>query len=504
MLMKIYREKFDNAIFPIGAAIVFILSISFAIIGRLLAHNTLVYDRYAPLIGDINESEITVIWDGEEIPNFDYGIKKVFDESAQEDSTWIHIVLEPQKSGVYAYTFCDSDGTMLCFDKIHVGKLMTAYSEATGSFTGDNAVVNAGVFFLLGLCILSLIDFIRCKGCRMYSYRAILSCGIFMFFFFSLVGIILVYIGHLRNPTLYSSYIVLSTIADMGKYFMVVATPVILIFSILLVISNIALLLHEKPAIRNVLALSLGSLLVVAELYSWFGNNVFLGSYDEYRTKMIVSNVAYVAMAYVVCLLGGTVICGLRAARHKPPYDRDYIVILGCGFRKDGTLTPQLKGRVDKAVEFWNEQKEKTQKEAILIPSGGQGSDESMSEAQAMKRYLLETGFPEELILTEDASKNTYQNMEFSKRIIESNSENIESAKTAFSTTNYHVFRSGIWSNMASLHAEGIGSKTKWWYWPNAFIREWVGLLVRRAGFELVGLALLSLFFAAITGIMLY
>ncbi|MGN0470664.1 MAG: YdcF family protein, partial [Acutalibacteraceae bacterium] len=67
----------------------------------------------------------------------------------------------------------------------------------------------------------------------------------------------------------------------------------------------------------------------------------------------------------------------------------------------------------------------------------------------------------------------TLENMKFSKEIIDD-----VNAKVLFSTTNYHVFRSGIFASQAGLEAEGTGSKTKWYFWPNAFIREFVGLIV--------------------------
>ena len=62
-----------------------------------------------------------------------------------------------------------------------------------------------------------------------------------------------------------------------------------------------------------------------------------------------------------------------------------------------------------------------------------------------------------------------------------------------FSTTNYHVFRSGILANDAGLHADGIGKKTKWYFWPNAQIREFVGLLVRSWRLHAVLMALVVL-----------
>ena len=50
--------------------------------------------------------------------------------------------------------------------------------------------------------------------------------------------------------------------------------------------------------------------------------------------------------------------------------------------------------------------------------------------------------------------------------------------KIAFSTTNYHVFRSGVFASRQGIRAEGIGAKTKRYFWINAFIREFIAALV--------------------------
>ena len=123
-----------------------------------------------------------------------------------------------------------------------------------------------------------------------------------------------------------------------------------------------------------------------------------------------------------------------------------------------------------------------------------------MPEAEAMKRYLLEQGISEERILAEDQSANTYENMANSRKIIE---EKKVDAKVIYATTNYHVFRSGVWASLAGLRAEGIGARTKWWFWPNAFIRECVGLLVNRWKQELIGMIVLIAFFSAVSLLML-
>ena len=119
-----------------------------------------------------------------------------------------------------------------------------------------------------------------------------------------------------------------------------------------------------------------------------------------------------------------------------------------------------------------------------------------MPEAEAMRRYLTEQQIPERLIRPETRSENTFQNMAYSREIID---ELCPEGKVAYATTNYHVFRSGVWAGLAGLRAEGIGGKTRWWFWPNAFMRECAGLLQKRWKQELLGLALLMLFFGALT-----
>ena len=119
-----------------------------------------------------------------------------------------------------------------------------------------------------------------------------------------------------------------------------------------------------------------------------------------------------------------------------------------------------------------------------------------MAEGEAIRRYLVSQGIPERLILPENQAANTYQNMDFSKAIIQKIKPR---GKALFATTNYHVFRSGLWASLAGLPAEGIGSKTKWWYWPNAFMREVVGLLKKRWKQELLFLLLLIVFFGVLS-----
>ena len=164
-----------------------------------------------------------------------------------------------------------------------------------------------------------------------------------------------------------------------------------------------------------------------------------------------------------------------------------------CRIRSDGTLTPLLQGRADRALAFWKKQKRSFSREAIFIPSGGKGADESMSEAEAIERYLLFRGISPALVHAEKNSTSTFENMLFSKRIID---EIQPQASAVFATTNYHLFRSGVTARRAGLPIEGIGSRTRWWFWPNAFVRECASLLLNRWKEELVLLICIVAFFS--------
>ena len=113
-----------------------------------------------------------------------------------------------------------------------------------------------------------------------------------------------------------------------------------------------------------------------------------------------------------------------------------------------------------------------------------------------MKNYLVSQGIDERLIIEEDKSTSTYENMKFSKeKILAVNPE----GKIAFSTTNYHVFRSGVWARRVKMRALGVGAKTKWYFWPNAWVREFIGLMTEHRGKQLLVFGGMLVFYALMT-----
>ena len=80
------------------------------------------------------------------------------------------------------------------------------------------------------------------------------------------------------------------------------------------------------------------------------------------------------------------------------------------------------------------------------------------------------------------------------EKIMERNPE----GKIAFSTTNFHVFRGCILARKCGFEAQGISAKTKLYFYLNAFLREFVGLLVDRLWQNLVCVLLTVLFFISL------
>lgn len=381
--------------------------------------------------------------------------------------------------------------------QFRVGRFGTIYDSTTGGFTGDSVALIAVTAFCLAVAAIMLRVYRESKGPAFYSYSTINAVGFGLFALLTGLFMLWVTLRHLFHPQSFAMLSAYEAISGAGLTFVLLTAPAMLAFAAAMAVSNVALLRHEHFSPKNVLGIGIGVVLLAGEaLAFWLYFRKLSVPAWEWRVRNTARNVFATAFAYFECILIGAVFCGFKAARHVPELDADYILILGCRFRKDGTLTPLLKGRVDRALAFWREQRATTGKQAVLVPSGGQGRDEPIAEAEAMRRYLMERGVPEEAILVEDRSKNTYQNMEFSRALIE---RERPGAKVVYATTNYHVFRSGVWASLAGLPAEGMGSRTKWWYWPNAFMRECVGLFMNRIPQELLLLALMIALFGALS-----
>lgn len=242
-------------------------------------------------------------------------------------------------------------------------------------------------------------------------------------------------------------------------------------------ISNVVLLMREGFRLHNFLGFIFMGAYLIAINILWYRFDLT----DVQLTPVIYFIRLFVC--YLECTILAVWIMGYAVLLIKPELNKDYVIILGCSISKKGKLRPLIKGRVDRAIRFVWEQEWEKEKTALYVPSGGQGSDEPMSEGSAMEMYLLSHGAEDYEVFAEKESRNTRENILFSKKIIDGLKEN---ANVAIVTNNYHVLRSGMIARAIKIKAQLIGSTTKWYFWPNAFFRETVAILTMHTGLHLL------------------
>ena len=94
-----------------------------------------------------------------------------------------------------------------------------------------------------------------------------------------------------------------------------------------------------------------------------------------------------------------------------------------------------------------------------------------------MTQYALNQGAKSEILLTEDKSTNTYENIKFSNQVIQTDWTLETEPKIAVVTNNYHVLRGLIQARKFGLNCIGYGSRSKFYFSLNAFLREFVAYL---------------------------
>ncbi len=176
-------------------------------------------------------------------------------------------------------------------------------------------------------------------------------------------------------------------------------------------------------------------------------------SYKNKYTKLIYKIYRFVMMLFLstfIILQGAITINFHRTSDVKSIENVNTMIILGAKVNEDG-ISKTLKRRLDKAIEYYNTNKNINN----IIVSGGQGSDEVVTEALAMKNYLVKNGVSKDKIIMEDKATTTLENIIFSKKII--TDKNLK-GKVLIVTSDYHLFRGQIIASILGIDNEGLCS----------------------------------------------
>jgi uncharacterized SAM-binding protein YcdF (DUF218 family) len=147
------------------------------------------------------------------------------------------------------------------------------------------------------------------------------------------------------------------------------------------------------------------------------------------------------------------------------PKNADYIIVLGA--RVKGTV-PSLAfaTRIKEAANYLKENKD-----TIIIASGGKGPGEDISEAECIKRELIKLGISESRILLENRSTDTYENINYSRKLIPKN------AQSGLVVTNtFHIYRAVSIARDQGLEIEGLPAKTPVQAVVKSYTREYLAI----------------------------
>ena len=179
------------------------------------------------------------------------------------------------------------------------------------------------------------------------------------------------------------------------------------------------------------------------------------------KGKFIISFVSLI-MAAAVSLVAVETVLMVGAAGKEPAPDST-VVVLGCKANGEYPSRMLLK-RLQATKKFLEENPE-----AKCIVSGGQGSDETISEAKCMQGWLVKNGINSDRIFMEDKSTSTRENLLFSKAIIER--ENLNSEITIV-TNEFHQYRAGRIADALGIEHGAVSGMTPVVLFPTYYVRE--------------------------------
>lgn len=182
--------------------------------------------------------------------------------------------------------------------------------------------------------------------------------------------------------------------------------------------------------------------------------------------KIIFNTLLVSCVSVMLCFfiaLGSTL-----AASTTNADNQQTVIVLGCAVVGEQPSW-MLSYRIDSAYKYLVENPN-----SVAVLSGGQGSNEDISEAQCMFNVLTEMGIDPDRLYLEDKSTNTFENISFSKRIID---ENNLSSDVAIATSSFHLKRATMIAEKQGLKPARISAYTTRFLRATYYVRDTFGVI---------------------------
>ena len=188
--------------------------------------------------------------------------------------------------------------------------------------------------------------------------------------------------------------------------------------------------------------------------------------FEKLPFRRLISGVLAFGLSVIIAF---TSFLALYGRNDNATYNEKTVIVLGCGIRGE-RVSVGLAKRLNKAYEYHLQNPD-----AVIIVSGGQGPQENISEALAMKRYLIEKGVPEDRIIMEDKSTSTITNFKYSHEIMKE--KGFPDDSVVFVTNGYHVYRGASYAKAEGLTVTHLGTDIIWYTIPMNYLREMLAVM---------------------------
>jgi uncharacterized SAM-binding protein YcdF (DUF218 family) len=238
-----------------------------------------------------------------------------------------------------------------------------------------------------------------------------------------------------------------------------------------LLVNGVTMIRRESLRPGNLLSLLAGTAVFVV-----IGLDIVAGRAGDVELSLFAT-VANLVFGYMSFLLVSYVcyafVYGLVARAGRA----DFVIVLGAGLGRRGQVPPLLASRLDRGHGIWASlSRQATGPGPLLIVSGGKGDDEQAAEATAMASYLTSRGFPADHLLLEDRSRNTEENLLFSKAIMD---QVRPGARCTIVTSDFHAFRAAMIARRLGIRGQVAGARVAGYYRPSAMLREFAAVFLR-------------------------
>ena len=173
------------------------------------------------------------------------------------------------------------------------------------------------------------------------------------------------------------------------------------------------------------------------------------------------------SLIFALTLIINTAFSGflLLKANSRQSGNADYVLVLGSKL-ENNEMTVFMKNILDETITYMQENTS-----TIAVLCGGVTKGNTESEANVMRKYLINAGIPESRLILEDNSTDTIENIHNAKQYISSGK------KKVVITTNFNSYRAAEICRQEGMIVKTVGASTPIAYLPDRILHEKISLI---------------------------